>query len=193
MIPTVVYTRLNQHYRVAVELARLVLRMSSFHTRPGSVRANGFLVNMNEVFQDFVEVALSEASAPLGVSVRGQDTRHALDHARAVRLKPDLVMERNSVPVMVGDAKYKRLDVSGLPNADVYQALAYAVALGLPAAVLVYPVTEAAEEDHIITNAGVRIAVRTLDLSLSPGALLAKVARLAQEFSDTCCPKDLAS
>jgi 5-methylcytosine-specific restriction enzyme subunit McrC len=102
-------------------------------------------------------------------------------------------MERNSVPVMVGDAKYKRLDVSGLPNADVYQALAYAVALGLPAAVLVYPVTEAAEEDHIITNAGVRIAVRTLDLSLSPGALLAKVARLAQEFSDTCCPKDLAS
>jgi 5-methylcytosine-specific restriction enzyme subunit McrC len=182
-VPAVIYTRLNEHYRTAVELARLVLRLSAFEARAGGVRASGLLVNMNLVFQDFVEVALGEASALFGVSVRGQDTRHALDDDRAIRLKPDLVLERNGVPTMVGDAKYKRLEINGLPNADVYQALAYAVGLNLPSASLIYPATEAAGADHTITNAGVRIVVRTLDLALAPDRLLAQVAQLAEELA----------
>ena len=44
----------------------------------------GLLVNMNQVFQDFVEVALTEALAPLSIGLRGQDARHrrlrALEH-----------------------------------------------------------------------------------------------------------------
>jgi 5-methylcytosine-specific restriction enzyme subunit McrC len=182
-VPAVIYTRLNEHYRTAVELARLVLRLSSFEVRAGGVRTSGLLVNMNQVFQDFVEVALGEASARFGISVRGQDTRHALDHESVIRLRPDLVLERNGVPVMVGDAKYKRLDVAGLPNADVYQALGYAVGLDLLGVILIYPAIEAARADHMITNAGVRIAVRTLDLALPSDALLAQVAQLSKELA----------
>ena len=115
--------------------------------------------------------------------MRGQDTRHVLDDDRVIRLKPDLVLERNGVPVMVGDAKYKRLEATGLPNADVYQALGYAVGLDLPAVTLIYPATEAARADHTITNAGVRIAVRTLDLALPSDLLLAQVAHLAEELA----------
>ncbi len=181
-VPAVIYTRLNEHYRTAVELARLVLRLSAFEARGGGVRASGLLVNMNQVFQDFVQIALGEASALFGISVKGQDTRHALDGDRIIRLKPDLVLERHGVPVMVGDAKYKRLDITGLPNADVYQSLAYAVGLGLPATFLIYPVTEAAQTNHTITNAAVRVAVRTLDLALQPDLLLAQVAGLAKEL-----------
>jgi 5-methylcytosine-specific restriction enzyme subunit McrC len=182
-VPMVTYTRLNEHYRTAVELARLVLRMSAFDARAGRVRASGLLVNMNHVFQDFVEVALGEAATPFGVSLKGQDTRHALDEDRAIRLTPDIVLQRNGVAMRVGDSKYKRLEVSGLPNADVYQALAYAVGLKLSQAFLIYPATETERADHMITNANVRIAIRTIDLSLEPDALIEQVEQLAAELA----------
>lgn len=180
-VPNVIYTRLNQHYRTAVELARLVLRLSAFESRSGQVRASGLLVDMNKVFQDFVEVALGEALASFGISVRGQDTRHGLDVAGDIRLKPDLVLESRGQPILVADAKYKRLELKGLPNADIYQALAYAVGLNLGSAVLVYPATEAARADHVVRNTGTRVMVRTLDLALESHLLLGQVLQLATE------------
>ena len=51
--------------RDVVELSRLILRHSSFESGRGKVRATGFLMDMNVVFQEFVTVALREA---LGVS-----------------------------------------------------------------------------------------------------------------------------
>ena len=63
--PEIRYTRLNEHYRPAVELARLVLRSDSYELRHGAVRGTSFLVDMNRVFEDFVVVAIREA---LGVS-----------------------------------------------------------------------------------------------------------------------------
>jgi 5-methylcytosine-specific restriction enzyme subunit McrC len=181
-VPFVRYTRLNQHYRPAVELARLVLRLASFETFSGRIQASGLLVNMNDVFQDFVEVAFREALAADRIIVRGQDTRYTLDTGREVRLRPDLVFEYLGRPVIVGDAKYKRLEIDGLPNADVYQALAYAIALRLPMAVLVYPAAEAARGLYLVPHAGVTILVRTVNLSLSTDELLVEVGSLAAEL-----------
>ena len=53
-VPAVRYDRLNEHYRGVVELSRLILRHGAFETGRGNVRANGFLMNMNIVFQEFV-------------------------------------------------------------------------------------------------------------------------------------------
>lgn len=185
-VPNVIYTRLNHHYRTAVELARLVLRLSAFESRSGQVRASGLLVDMNKVFQDFVEVSLAEALAPFGISIRAQDTRHALDIGGDIRLKPDLVLESRGQPILVADAKYKRLELKGLPNADIYQALAYAVGLNLESSILVYPATEAAGADHVIRNTGTRVMVRTLDLALESHLLLGQVTQLATETALRC-------
>ena len=53
------------------------------------MRASGFLVNVNSLFQDFVTVALREA---LGVSEQTlrSEKRITLDEAGAVGLEPDL-------------------------------------------------------------------------------------------------------
>ena len=61
------FDRLNEHYRSVVALARLILRHGAFESGRGDVRAQGFLMDMNVVFQEFVTVALREA---LGVSER---------------------------------------------------------------------------------------------------------------------------
>ena len=66
-VPEVRFDRLNGHYREVVALSRLVLRHSAYESGRGEVRASGFLMEMNDVFQEFVTQALREA---LGVSDR---------------------------------------------------------------------------------------------------------------------------
>ena len=87
-VPEVRFDRLNEHYRHAVGLARLILRHSAFESDRGVVRASGFLVDMNVLFQEFVTQALR---GKFGVSAR---TLHSdsgghkitLDKAGDVRL-----------------------------------------------------------------------------------------------------------
>ena len=59
--PEVRYTRLNEHYRPAVELARLIIENSSLELFHGEVEGAAFLIDMNTVFEQFLYVALREA------------------------------------------------------------------------------------------------------------------------------------
>ena len=91
-VPEVRFDRLNEHYRGVVELSRLILRHSAFEAGRGEVRATGFLMDMNVVFQEFVTVALREA---LGVSANsfGERSIGSLDVGGRVSLRPDLVWQ----------------------------------------------------------------------------------------------------
>ena len=111
-VPDVTFDRLNEHYRGVVTLARLVLRRGAFEADRGMVRASGFLMDMNQVFQEFITVALREA---LGVSERElcsprEMPRVTLAKGNRVRLEPDLSWWRGGTCVFVGDVKYKRIE-----------------------------------------------------------------------------------
>ena len=60
-VPDVSFDRLNEHYRGVIGLSRLILQHSAFEAGRGDVRAAGFLMDMNVVFEEFVTVALREA------------------------------------------------------------------------------------------------------------------------------------
>ena len=60
-LPEVQYSRLDEHYRPAVELARLIIENSSLELRRGEVAGAAFLIDMNKVFEQFLYVALGEA------------------------------------------------------------------------------------------------------------------------------------
>jgi hypothetical protein len=81
---------------------------------------------------------------------------------------------------IVGDLKYKRLQPAGYLNADLYQVAAYAGAAGLSEALLIYAAGEGDALIHRIVNAGPRLRVVSVDLSLAPGAILAQVGEIAQ-------------
>ena len=190
-VPDVTFDRLNEHYREVVALARLVLRHSAFESRRGTVRASGFLMDMNAVFQEFVTTALRET---LGVSERefcsdGQLTgsrRIYLDEASRVKLEPDLSWWDGGACRFVGDAKYKRIDGS-VPNADLYQMLAYATALDLPGGLLVYAKGEREPATYRVRHSGKRLEVAALDLSATLDETLGSVGLLAgrvQELRD---------
>ena len=71
-VPEVAFDRLNEHYRGVAALSRLILRHGAFEAGRGPVRASGFLMDMNTVFQEFLTQALREQlnASPQNAAVR---------------------------------------------------------------------------------------------------------------------------
>ena len=182
-VPSIRYDRLNEHYRGVVELSRLILRHGEFETGRGAVRASGFLMDMNVVFQEFVTVALRDA---LGVSPYAFLEKRIpdLDDAGHIHLRPDLTWWEGSSCVFVGDAKYKNITGERrVPNDDLYQLLAYVTALDLPGGLIIYAQGEADTTTYRVRHSGKRLEVAALNLSVTLEDVLTRVSELAQQVA----------
>jgi 5-methylcytosine-specific restriction enzyme subunit McrC len=176
-------TRLNERYGPALHLAELILRASSIDAPKGPLAASAFVFDMNKVFEDFVSVALRESMQPFGGEVRSQWSGW-LDKQRRLGIRPDITWWAGDACLAVADAKYKALELRGMPNADAYQMLAYCIALGLPRGYLVYAKDSGEEARiHQVRNSDCTINVRMLDVGLEPEPLLAQVEMLAAEIA----------
>lgn len=183
-VPEPHWTRLNERYRPAVALARLIISRTGLEARVGATAASAIVLDMNRVFEEFVRVALREAlrlapaAFPPGDQVRGL----YLDADRRCRLQPDLSWWRHGRCVVVGDCKYKKV-VGVTPNGDVYQMLAYLTALRLDTGFLVYAKGEDVRRDLRLRHTGGKsVRVRVVDVSRPPKDVLAEVTTLAAEF-----------
>ena len=183
--PEIRYTRLDEHYRPAVELARLIIENSSLELFGGNVTGASFLTDMNRVFEQFLYVALGEA---LGVGndqwKRGKSLE--LDEGGRIDLEPDLCWwspgyaRSGPRPRIIGDAKYKKLDTPGFRHADIYQMLAYCIAADVSSGLLIYAAREDEHATYRINHAGKVIEVATLNLTGAPEDILGEVDRLAE-------------
>ncbi|TKA01405.1 McrC family protein [Actinacidiphila oryziradicis] len=179
-------SRLNARHHAALRLAELILNSGSVEHQQGTARIDGFLFDMNKVFEDFVCVALSETLRHRGGRTELQARGIHLDEAETIRIKPDFVWYDDSDrPLAVVDAKYKAERPGGFPDADLYQLLAYCTALHLPAGYLIYAKGNAPHAAHRIRNAGIRIHQHALDLDQPPTALLADLASIAAVLGDS--------
>ena len=195
-VPEVKFTRLNDHYKDAVAIARLILR-HWFHTAhraqndDNEVRVPGFLMDMNVVFQEFVTRKLREVMGVSEQTLRSDENipcRRTLDTGGHFGLKPDFSWWDGDTCTFVGDIKYKNIgadDRDGgrrrVPSADIYQALAYATAFdcNLPGALLVYAKGEADPVVHHVCHANKRIEVVAVDLEGDIAAIDKSIAELA--------------
>jgi 5-methylcytosine-specific restriction enzyme subunit McrC len=179
-VPEPHWTRLNERYRSAVALARLIISTAGLEARAGGEDASVFLIDMNAVFERFIRVALREAlrldtrTFPAAAGNRSV----YLDTEHGVALEPDLSWWTGGRCVFAGDCKYKRTEGS-IPNADVYQMLAYLTALRLTDGLLVYAAGEDVPRTLTIPLADKRLLVRTIDVSQAPTNVLAQIANLA--------------
>jgi 5-methylcytosine-specific restriction enzyme subunit McrC len=89
--------------------------------------------------------------------------------------------------VFAGDCKYKRT-VGMVPNADIYQMLAYLTALQLPEGLLIYAAGEDVPPDLVIEQASKRVHMRTLDVSRPPAQLIHDVRSLARLVREVAAP-----
>ncbi len=84
--------------------------------------------------------------------------------------------------------------MGGYRNADLYQMLAYAVALGLPGGVLFYAADEGVNAaDHVVVHNGKRLSVVALDLTEPPRQILKRMAAIAAGIKPESHSKTVAS
>ncbi len=172
-VPEVKFDHLNEHYRVVVTLAQIILSYGAFEAKRGTVRASGFVVDMALVFQEFVTVALRNSLNIAEHEKFGEHHINSLDSKGSVKLKPDLTWWKGDHCQFVGDVKYK----TEVPNADLYQLLAYVTALDLPGGLLVYAEGEANTYD--VRHSEKCLMVKALDLSGGLEQVLSKVDSIA--------------
>lgn len=185
-VPDVVITRSNRHYQPALSLARLLLRSASLDIGAGGARGVAFLIDMNRAFEEFVRNSLREALRVDRSAFPERSPKYRLDEAGVVPLKPDLCLIGGQRVVWAGDAKYKRLPVGAYRNADLYQLLAYAVALDLPGGMLIYAADEGVHAaQHVVVNAGKRLDVVALDLLAPPAKILQQMAAIARHIQQS--------
>jgi 5-methylcytosine-specific restriction enzyme subunit McrC len=133
--------RLTEAYRPPLDLCRLLADGLAPGDRSGAIPGPAFLLDLERVFERFVTRGIVEAFAdePGAVSVQPPHRLRSDEAAPTLTLRPDVTLDRGGRPVLIVDAKWKRLPRAGPLPADLYQALAYGAALGARRVVLVYP------------------------------------------------------
>lgn len=147
------YSRLNDYYEPIIQFSKVILQdffIRSVHK--GMSRGFNFVVNMNQVYEDFITEMISEVIAEnrsVDYVVERQEKFDSLVKEKKVITKPDILLRRKNTreyPYII-DAKYKRQE----NNSDYYQVIAYALAIpSAKACCLVYP-TEEKIEDTVLT------------------------------------------
>jgi 5-methylcytosine-specific restriction enzyme subunit McrC len=159
-------TRLNQHYRPAVELCRMFLEQSGVGLDVGEVTAPAYFFPMERVFQEAVTSLLRSRLPKVSRQFsRSYQTVTGIP-ARSLTFAADIVV--GSPPQLVIDTKYAPPEVRNqyggwsFHNQHVYQVAFYALSLGCPA-LLVYPKVD---RDISVTFGieGISVSIRTVDL-----------------------------
>jgi 5-methylcytosine-specific restriction enzyme subunit McrC len=142
-----VYGRHNEHYRAAHVLSWMVLerRGPDEALMSGPARLRSFLLDMNTLFERFLERVLRLALASAGVRVDPQQSgsifwRPAI-HKHYARVRPDLLITRveRAHARLTVDAKYKRYDGQKADVGDLTQVFLYAYAYRDPEAIATPP------------------------------------------------------
>jgi len=183
-IPAWQPSRLNGRYHAALRFAESILRRVSPSTTGDGRPVASFVVDMAEAFEGFVTAALaaSFAESSRGVSTAQFVTR--LDEERTQTMRPDFVHADGGVPQVVVDVKYKTGPVR---VEDLYQMLAYCTVLALDEGTLVYVADHGDTRSRISTirEAGVRIRIARLDVSVPPEQMVTRLQSLRREMERT--------
>ncbi len=152
------YNRLNEHYREAHGLARVILEAGAVDDifKSGKTTSFVFLLDMNRLFEHFVFRVLKDNLDPGLFRLRYQHVDKSIirraDTGNAyARVIPDFLIEEDGAGGggrgIAVDAKYKLYDDKKVASGDIYQAFLYAQAYGVRGsgtgaeALLVYPST----------------------------------------------------
>ena len=150
-IAKVHFSRLNDRFEPAFQLACLFMASQSIQLKGGREKVFSFLLDMNVLFERFLSRFLvkhqqeifSAEWQEMQILPQSEGTHVYLatlqpDGREIVRLRPD-IMFINSVsnrPVLIADAKYKLLKSErgklNLSESDLYQMLAYSIQFECP-------------------------------------------------------------
>ena len=177
----ITYQKFNEQYEEILKLCEFILRITWYgdFSNKEEIPINGFLYNMNTLFQNFVTKAVEKIFVDFNVDWKARE--QILENIPIIPdgiptktidpgiLKPDIVIRtKKNVAKLIIDTKYKDHDP---PAADYYQSLAYALTMDCPVLLLLPKFGDRRKEDFKLIpefDKDVKISVRTIDLSEDP-------------------------
>jgi 5-methylcytosine-specific restriction enzyme subunit McrC len=183
-LPDTATPHLRTAYRPLLDVCRLLAEGLSPDEAAGSLSFPAFLLDMEKVFECYVTRAVDAAFAGsdrFTVAVQRSFVASRPAPGRpGLLMRPDLTVERDGRPWLVVDAKWKDLESTALEPDDVYQILAYATALGINRAVLVYPGRRSSTWEYPLAHGAFVLANHTLRVFGSTIACACSCRRLGQ-------------
>lgn len=158
------FHRLNDAYQPSLAMARILLDHMTFSGANGQEPFLAYMIDMNWLFEKYLGVVIQQYSKRWGIRIVEQE-RHPLDLDQQFTIKPDVIIYRKNIPVLILDAKYKMAE----SEADLYQMLTYCHTLFVQKAILVHPVSEHVPNGRVLFRGPGNIQVKYLALDLSGG------------------------
>ncbi|MCA9491802.1 MAG: hypothetical protein KC621_17845 [Myxococcales bacterium] len=164
-------------YRVALDLADLVLDDLYVRFEHGPRPSVGFALNMNDVFQKFLFRALRRRLPAAGEVMLSERVAPMLRGRQEPSYRPDITwLGRDGLARLVVDAKW--MEIGGRRKEHLEQMLIYCAILGIGDAVLVYG-SARKPSTHTVAGFDLRIHVEELDLDCDEVELEVRVDALA--------------
>lgn len=156
------YSRLNKYYYKVIQLCYLIWKNYSIHQVSRDLRFPGFLVNMNNVFEEFIRKFLVKSLPEETIAKRHKGKwADGTNLALLPEMQPDIVIDDK----LVIDMKYYRsvLGPQGkYHSSHIYQILSYMKVLNIDG-ILIYPeVAEKIQETYTIE--GNSFSIKTIDV-----------------------------
>lgn len=150
----------------------------------GNLSFDTFVVNLADVFEDYLRVIITEHFAKLGRGYRvkdgNKDQVSLFANSDQFKVKPDIYVAHNRAALAVLDAKYK----PSLKAADRYEVIAFCEALQAKRAVILSPVVAGEHLSELGTTPGgiafwhARIDLSAKDMKAEELRFLASVEEL---------------
>lgn len=180
-IPKIEITTVNEHYRSALRMAELIVGFQGMDTQAGDLGSDSFLIDMEKVFEKYVENRFRFLAQDSDFTFRAQGTGESLDRGGFVGIRPDYLWFHGVKAVGIADAKYKAFSSeSQVPNSDVYQMVTYCTRYGLRDGFLIYASSPSFTLE--IEESPIRVQVRGVDLSEEIQALESHLRSLHKEI-----------
>jgi 5-methylcytosine-specific restriction enzyme subunit McrC len=190
-----------KHFLEALEIASVLARGYGHATEEGRFAGYGYILNMEKLFEGFVEKTCAHISSTLtDLKALPQVSRMyatAVGHSgKSYFTRPDNVIYRNGKPLLIVDAKYKQFEHSETgtksrpQNSDIYQLFASMISHECDRGLLVYPRMMTSSEPKEgtvklwrISCAGLELLVGAISISVSQLSTKSRLNDLDKVFT----------
>ncbi len=138
-IPTLKQLKLNRktaHYEYALNIAQLILLNYCPDLKSGSYDILAVLLDMNQLFEEYIFESLKKAVHEAGFKIKGQPLKSFWQTKTSLR--PDIVIEAPNQNYVL-DTKWKILKRNTPENEDLKQMFVYGHYFNATKSVLIYP------------------------------------------------------
>jgi 5-methylcytosine-specific restriction enzyme subunit McrC len=177
-------------YRPVLELARGLAQGCIPTDQTGTTPAPAFLLNLERLFERHISRGIETAFARRAPCQVDLQASHSIAEPTPQQpgwsIRPDVLIRRAGNPRLVLDVKWKRLSRTALVSEDVYQVLAYAQALRVHWAILVYPGSRDALWQYPITGTPVTLQIRKVRVTGPWKRCLRSLNKLGRDLRRLC-------